>query len=299
MNKIYDKLLLIIAVLFLAGGVFLYLQKSGQVPAANALTNVEAVDNPYQAEAVPATESQEASWPEPVAQSAGPEWVYDVFTPPEIYIDRDGNFVPTGWKPTPPPPPFGIYLSEIVRKPYRIQIEGYIEEDRSDPSKTLLLMFDEEVQKQVRLRPGDENPDSQFKLLSFDIQRSRDDDNNIEVIAQAIILDQRSGEEVRLTDGERLYDSGVTVVIRSDEDADFVQELSEAPSTFSGPSAQYTLQEINLEASTITVEKQATEDEESEVRTLEVRPSAASESSNSRPAQDIESEESQVFDFMF
>lgn len=299
MNKIYDKLSLAVAVLFLAGGVFLYLQKSGQAPSSSAPINVEPADNPYQPEAVPTSESHEASWPEPVAQSAGPEWVYDVFTPPEIYIDQDGNFVPTGWKPTPPPPPFGIYLSEIVRKPYRIQIEGYIEEDRSDSSKTLLLMFDEEAQKQVRLRPGDENADSGFKLLSFDIQRIRDGDNNIEVVAQAKILDQRSGEEVVLTHGERLYDSGVTVLIRSEEDAGFLQELSEAPATFEGPSAQYTLQEINLEESTVTVEKQAIEDEEPEVRTLKVRSGATPESPKTTTSPQVESEEDKVFDLMF
>ena len=297
MNKIYDKLLLAVAVLLLVGGVFLYLQKSGNAPSLSAPINVEPADNPYAAETVPSSESHEANWPEPVAQSAGPEWIYDVFTPPEIYIDKDGNFVPTGWKPTPPPPPFGIYLAEIERKRYRIQLEGYIEEDRSDSSKTLLLLLNEESQKQVRARPGDERPEAEFELLNFDIQRIRDGDSSIEIVAKATIKDQRSGEEVVLTHGEVRYDSGFTVVIRSEEDASYIKEFGEAPTTFDGPVGQYTLLEINLEESAVTVEKLAAEQQESETRILTV-PAAAPISSpiNTSPTDSTSNVLDTIFD---
>ena len=176
-----------------------------------------------------------------------------------------------------PPPPFGIYLAQIVRKPYRIQIEGYMQEDPTDVSKTLLLMFDEEAQKQVRVRPGDEKPESDFKLLSFDIERLYDENNNIQKVARATILDQRSGEEVVLTDGERRYDSGFTLVLRSDEDASFNIELTDAPSEFEGPMGRYTLLEISLVESSIKVTKHAiAETEESEIRILKARGASSS-----------------------
>ena len=47
MNKIYDKLLLATAVLLLAGGVFLYLQKSGTVTSLNPQIDVQPADKPY------------------------------------------------------------------------------------------------------------------------------------------------------------------------------------------------------------------------------------------------------------
>jgi len=281
MNKIYDKLILAVTVLLLAGGVFLYLQNSGAAPSLNTPVNVQPADNPYRPQQVPASVATEASWPEVQPQSTG--WRYDVFTPPKIFIDENGQFSEQGWEPPVPKPPFGIYLAEIERMPYRIQIEGYIEEDRSDASKTLLLMFDEEAQQQVRARPGDERPAAEFKLLSFDIQRIRDANNNVTVVAVATILDQRSGEEVVLTHGERRFDSGVTVIIRSEEDSSFVKELSAAPAEFAGPSGsssqagqagQFTLLEINLEESTVTVEKHATQEEEAETRTLKARGAA-------------------------
>jgi hypothetical protein len=199
-----------------------------------------------------------------------------------------------------PPPPYGIYLSKIERKPYRIQIEGYIEEATTDASKTLLLMFNEEAQKQVRARPGDVKPDAEFKLLSFDIERLLDADNNIQKIARATILDQRSGEEVVLTHGERRYDSGFTVVICSDEDASFNAELSEAPSQFEGPIGQYTLLEINLEESSVKVIKQPTDDIEADIRILKVRAVGASPSPQiTTPDTNTLEEAVSIFDAMF
>ena len=151
-----------------------------------------------------------------------------------------------------------------------------MQEDITDASKTLVLMFNEETQKQVRVRPGDEMTDAEFKLLSFDIQRLRDEYNNIQKIARAIILDQRSGEEVVLTHGERRYDSSFTVVIRSDEDASFNIELAEAPSEFEGPTGHYTLLDINLEGPSVKVNKVASDTAEAEIRILKAREAPSS-----------------------
>ena len=269
MNKIYDKLLLFIALLVLAGGVFLYIQKAGATRSPKVPIDVQPAESPYLPEAVSLTTPSEVNWPEASEQSTG--WRYDVFTPPKIFIDENGQFSEEGWEPPVPPAPFGIYLAGIERKSYRIQIEGYMQEDITDASKTLLLMFNEETQKQVRVRPGDEMTDAEFKLLSFDIQRLRDEYNNIQKIARAIILDQRSGEEVVLIDGERRYDSGFTVVLRSDEDTSFNIELTDAPSEFEGPMGRYTLLEISLEGSSVKVNKDANGISEAEIRILKAR----------------------------
>lgn len=267
MNKIYDKLLLVIALLLLAGGVMLYMQKSGAAPEKGQPIDAAPADNPYQPQSVPTSENVDSMWPEPVANSN--DWLYDVFTPPEIYIDENGKLVNEPWTPPPPLPPYGVYLEQIVRKTYRIQLEGYIEEDLNDASKSLLLLYSEEAQKQVRARPGDEKADLEFKLLSFDIERVREG-TNIQKTATAVILDQRSGEEVTLRHGETLYDDAVTVVIRSAEDPTFEVVLTEALTRFEGPAGQYILQEINLEESTVTVEKQGSEEIEAETRVLKV-----------------------------
>ena len=269
MNKIYDKLLLAIALLVLAGGGVLYIQKSGTSPFLNLPVDVQTTDNPYLPEAESSPAPAEVNWPEAPEQSTG--WRYDVFTPPKIFIDQNGQFSEEGWEPPVPPPPFGIYLAQIERKPYRIQIQGYMQEDPTDVSKVRLIMFDEEAQKTVLVRPGEEKSDAEFKLLSFVVERLRNEDNNIEKVARATILDLRSGEEVVLIEGERRYDSGFTVVIRSDEDASFNIELAEAAVEFEGPTGHYTLLEISLDESSIKVNKHSTDTEEEEIRILNAR----------------------------
>jgi hypothetical protein len=278
MNKIYDKLLLGTALLILAGGVFLYLQKSGAVPSLNAPINVQTADKPYLPETVSSQTPGEVNWPEASEQSTG--WRYDVFTPPKIFIDENGQFSEEGWEPPAPPPPFGIYLAQIERKVYRIQIEGYMQEDPRDASKSLLLMFNEEAQKQVLARPGEEKTEAEFKLLSFDVERLYNEDGNIQKIAKATILDQRSGEEVVLIAGERRYDSGFTAILRSDEDASFNIELTDAPAEFEGPMGRYTLLEINLEGSSVKVNKADSISKngisEAEIRILKARGTSSS-----------------------
>ena len=299
MKKIYDKLFLVIALPVLCAGVFLYFEYTSKAPTSYASIEVEVVGISYQNEEIPSAQTQEASWPEPTSQSAGPEWIYDVFTPPEIYIDQDGNFVPTGWKPAPPPTPFGVYLSDIVREPYRIQLEGYIEEDRSDPSKSLLLLFDEDAQKQVRVRPGNESVDSEFEVISFNITRLRDTDGNIEIEANANILDKRTGQNVLLIHGQRLFLEDVKIVIRSDESPNFIKEITEVPLIFEGPSGEYTLQELNLDESTVLVKKHATDTEPAEMRILKVRSKTPTQTISPISTPNTSGQDKDNFDFMF
>ncbi|MEC8333726.1 MAG: hypothetical protein VXZ83_06335 [Verrucomicrobiota bacterium] len=299
MKKIYDKLFLVIALSVLLAGVFLYLEYKGQTPNSSMSIEVEVVGISYQNEEIPSASTQEASWPEPTSQSAGPEWIYDVFTPPEIYIDQDGNFVPTGWKPAPPPAPFGVYLSDIVREPYRIQLEGYIEEDRTDPSKSLLLFFDEDTQKQVRVRPGNESVDSEFKVISFNITRLRDEDGNIKIEANANILDNRTGQNVLLVHGQRLFLEDLKVLIRSDESSEFTKEITEVPSIFKGPSGEYTLQELNLDESTVLVKKHGTDTKPAEIRTLKVRSKTPAQTMSPIPTPKTSEQDKDNFDFIF
>lgn len=295
MIKIYDKILLFIAVLVLAGGVFLYMQKSGDAFSLKVPADVQIDNNPYLPKAVSSPTPVEVNWPEASKQSTG--WRYDVFTPPKIFIDENGQFSEEGWEPPEPPSPFGVYLVQIERKPYRIQIEGYIQEDLTDVSKVRLIMKDEETQKTVYVRPGEENPDAEFKLLSFDIERLRDENNMPSLVARATILDQRSGEEVVLIKGERHYDSGFTVVIRSDEDASFNIELTDAPSEFEGPTGHYTLLEISLEESSIKVNKHATDTEEEDTRILKARADdAASTSPVATPVKKAPGKSENIFD---
>ena len=103
MNKVYDKLLLALAGLALLAGLGFYLLKSSAIPSARPEVATQPADNPYQAIPVPTSSDAVATWPDTDAQSTG--WIYDVFTPPKIFIDEKGAFSAEGWVPPPPPEP--------------------------------------------------------------------------------------------------------------------------------------------------------------------------------------------------
>lgn len=301
MNKIYDKLLLAVGVLALLAGVGFYMMKSGEVPSATP-DIAEPSNNPYQLIPVPVSTEITAIWPAAVETSAQAKEaeleLYDVFTPPNIYIDENGafKFKPVIIKPT-EEIPFGLYLADIKREAYRVQLEGYIEEDLSDASKSLLLLFDEETRKQVRVRVGQEKPDSEFKLIDFSIERVREE-SSVTKIVKATLLDQRSGEEVVLTHGERLYTDSTTIILRSHEDSSIEVVLNEAPKAFETTLGKYVLGEINLEESSVTVKKLGSEELEIEDETRKLILSAPVEAVETPEETEPETQEDdQSFDF--
>lgn len=266
MNQNYHRLLLAVAVLLVTAGGVLFVRNLRSGADGKDLTDRRPVNNPYVSYPLPETQVVDASWPKPVENASG--WLYDVFTPPEIYIDQNGQLTNIPWSPKPSRPPFGIYLEAIVRKPYRIQLEGYIEEDLKDDSKSLILFYDEETQKKVRLRPGQDYSAGAFTLLNFEIKRTRDANNNISKTATARVLDRRTDKEMELVHGERLFDKKATVVFRSVEEPNFEVTLSKTPAEFEGPAGRYILKEINFAERSVIVQKDFGEGIESEIQTL-------------------------------
>ncbi|PXA05597.1 hypothetical protein DDZ13_01610 [Coraliomargarita sinensis] len=302
MKKLYDKLILVLALLALLGGAALYFLKSDVTSQQAAAGDAEPAGNPYQPIPIPEPSAKTASWPEPEHQSSGPNWLYDVFTPPKIYIDRQGNFTAEPPKVIDQDEPFGVYLAKMERMPYRIQMQGY-SGDRDKPGEAVLFFFDEERQLRFFIREGQTNDESEVEVLDFTIEREIDDDNNVDVTAVATILDKRSGEEVKLNDEERLFSSEVTLLFRSEEDSEVEVELmidpQEPTTAFQTSAGEFVLKEINLEDQTVTVEKKATEDMES--RTLTLSPTIYQKPEDTQPNVEAEEDSSNdaEFDFAF
>lgn len=303
MKKFYDKLLLALAVLALLGGVAFYLLKTDVAEAQGTSSVKPLADNPYQPVPISDPSAREAVWPEPGPQSSGPNWLYDVFTPPKIYLDAEGNFTAEPPKAVEPPEPFGIYLAEIERKPYRIQMQGF-SGDRDKPEEAVLFFFDEERQLRFFIREGQSNEESEVEVLDFTIQREIDAEiGKAEVTVFATILDKRSGEEVQLNEDERLLEPEIFLVFRSEQDSTIEVKLTIEPenpvTAFETSLGEYVLEEINLEDRTVTVKKKATEETEARTRTLS--PEIFKEPKAEEPKE--ESEEATVeevdFDFEF
>jgi len=291
MNKFYDKLLLVIALIALLAGVGFYVTKSGEVPSGAPQVSTQAADNPYQLVPVIRSIAETVSWPDVEEQSSG--WVYDVFTPPQIFLEPDGTFTIIPIVPEEDRPPFGLYLATMRQDPYRIQVEGYIEEK----DNSLILFYDEERKQSIRARVGDIVADSGFEVSDFKIERIVDPVEGIYKVATAKILDQREDKEFTLIHGERLMKEEVTIIVKSKEDSSIEIQLMDVGESFETPLGQYTLKEINLEESSITVEKGPIGDFNAETTVL-VASTESAETPTSEPTTE-NPVDNQLFDFGF
>ena len=94
MDKIYDKLLFGVALLLVAASLAFYFMTAGGLPSGEPESSLTPTGPDYQVVPAPATQTVNASWPEPDPRGQYPErkekepWLYEVFTPPKIYIDR-------------------------------------------------------------------------------------------------------------------------------------------------------------------------------------------------------------------
>lgn len=249
MNQFYDKILLALAVLALAGGSAVFF--TGK-PSANQLSS-DVGDSAYEPVPVPQSEFPEVAWAEPVAQPSG--FIYDVFTPFEIFLDKNGNFTQVGPNIKVFSNTFGDpYLVGIERPLYRIQMEGFIVEDPVDPTKILILMYDTEKQQSVRARAGNEYVDAEFRVEDFRVERI-EEGGAVYKVAHTTITDLRTGEEVVLNDIEEQFNKGFSATIGSRESSSLLFELSEVGATFSTDSGDYSLDSIDLEMKTVAVTK--------------------------------------------
>ena len=292
MKLSYEKLLLGLGGLaFLASAVF-YLVNFNQ-GAGNAATIGQLGSHQYEPIPAPMFDKSKVVWPN--AEEQAPGELYDVFTPPAIWIDKDGTFIFKSPIDDRPQMPFGIYLAALEKEPYRIQLEGYVEEDFSDPQKSVLLLFDEEKKQRIRARIGQSVREHEFSVYNFTIDRLQDS-NGITKLAVATILDFRDGRRFFLTHGKRKYKDNMAVLLRSKEDPKFEIRITQRPPyEFKTDSAKYILEKINLEESSVTVKRLENDNTEPETKQLFLRPKQISNKS-------LESEVdtgNQLFDFDF
>lgn len=153
-----------------------------------------------------------AEWPEAKEQALGE--MFDLFTPPEIYINENGEFVfrpPYAVNPT---GPFGVDLIDIRLDPYRFQLEGFVEDDRNDQDQTTILVHSVEDGKCLRLSPDSNSSTYGFKILDWRIDRNFDIEDNPQVIAWLKLKDELTNRIINLRHDENLYEDDIEIIFK-------------------------------------------------------------------------------------
>ena len=207
MKELNEKLIISIAVVLIVIGLsFIFFFPSQKSIEANAPSLIKTY-NPIDIRESVALNSE---WPEANEQAKGE--MFDLFTPPEIFINENGDFVfrpPYAVNTT---GPFGVHLLAINLDPYRFQLEGFVEEDRYDQSRTTILVHSVEDGKSLRLSQYAEMPEYQFKILDWQVVRNFNDDKNIEVVARLKLEDGKTDRIINLRHDENLYEDTIEIV---------------------------------------------------------------------------------------
>lgn len=162
-----------------------------------------------------------AKWLPPSAQSRGREWIYDLFTPPEIHFDAGTR----QFAVTPPDDPTrrknpvpGLELVAVKREPFRLQLVGYVGGEGHFRGA-----FENRLTTEVVLAgPGQALPDLELEITEFSVRRGMarlaDGTGSRQRIATAVVRDARTGGCTTLTAGESSYTDELRAVLATQED---------------------------------------------------------------------------------
>jgi hypothetical protein len=249
MKELNEKLILTIAggLLIIGLGFYFLFPSENNVEA-----KVPSSIKPYQTIDIPEAAAVNADWPKAKEQAKGE--MFDLFTPPEIYINGRGEFVFRPPYYVTSADPLGIHLLDIKMNPYRFQLEGFVEEDRDDQSRTLILVHSVEDGRSLRLSPGDSDAEYGFNLLDWRVERNFDDEENTQLIAWLKLEDVASNRIVNLRHDQSYYEDKIEAVFGVDgSNESFV--LSDANTRFTVENIEYQLDAIDYENRTASVTK--------------------------------------------
>jgi hypothetical protein len=151
-------------------------------------------------------EAEPPGWNRPPSQQRGDEWVYEMFTPPEIFYDpRSREFSvkpPATLTPETETTPVPVIAPP---EPFRLQLVGFVGGEGS-----YLGTFENlTTTEYILARGGRALPDLGVTIRDFQVKRVRrepeDSMATSELMATAIVRDERTGEDVVLTNLERAY----------------------------------------------------------------------------------------------
>jgi len=249
MKELNEKLILSISALLLIVGLgfnFLYpSQISIEAKAPTVIKEYKSVD-------IPEALAVNAEWPVAKEQAKGE--MFDLFTPPEIYINENGEFVFRPPYAVIPQGPFGIQLLDADKDLYRFQLEGYVEEDRNDQNKTIILVHSVADGKSLRLKPDAHDTDYKFKILDWRIDRNFGEDVNNEVIAWLKIEDYLTDRIINLRHDRNFYEDRMQIAFKVDNTNEIFLLTAVDTSFFVG-NIEFRLDSVDIENGTASVTK--------------------------------------------
>jgi len=254
--------------------------------ASAPLPRVELATTPYEPTAPDAPAVRTDTWAAPVAQTRGREWIYDAFTPPEIFYNaRSKQFAvkpPSGLLDEEALEAFGLELVAVRPEPFRLQLIGYV-----GGEGTWRGTFQNTVTGEVFLGSAGRRVPSlgvAIKSLDVSLQPIRVGENTTvqQRVASAVIFDERANRDVTLTHRERQFTGMISAFVAGPTET-ATREVREGD-TFKVGETTYRIEAVRLAPVSIEVTKESSSLAQPDRRVLLPREVETPESPEAEPA---------------
>ncbi len=256
-----DKLLIgaafAVALISAAGFGYLAIKQPGadSVPIAR----VELSNAPYEAKAPDAPPVKTETWGNPTSQKRGREWIYDTFTPPEIFYNaRSKQFTvkpPSSLLDDEAVEAFGVELVAVRPEPFRLQLIGYVGGE-GNWRGTFQNVLSGEV---FLASAGRRVPNLNVTIKSLEVKaqpiRMGESMSTMQRVATAVIVDEKAGREITLTHRERHF-TGTVFAFVAPSGSSATREVRSGD-MFKLDDATFRIGQIQTTPPTVEIEKES------------------------------------------
>lgn len=209
--KTQDTLLIAAGGLVFLGACGLALLQNSAISALRETVNPPLSGALYESTPLTTVKPETRQWATAPQQTAGENWVFDVFTPPKIYYNQETKrftvtvprYTPKVIELTPvddtkPKDLFGLELVKVTQPLFRLQLVGYVGEGPKAKGNFLKVQTDDVVFGTT----GKKIPDLNLEIVSFSAERRKVQVEGgtpiVETVALAVVRDTVTGVETKL-----------------------------------------------------------------------------------------------------
>jgi hypothetical protein len=266
---------------FIGTSIWAVLQQS-TVTRLEASFDVPKQGREYLSSALKITPPESLQWADAPKQTAGENWRFEVFTPPQIFYNSETKqftVIPPVRAVKGPvvvaeviKPLFGLELVKVEQPLFRLQLVGALGEGPNARGT-----FENQLTKEIIIGTKGKKIDSLgLEIISFVSQRKRisvkGGSDLIEDVVVATVKDTQTGVETQLDAKVRKTEGPVTCTVKNSQGEEKVLRQGEL---FSDDTASYELLEITLMPPAVKVKKTLKVDKKEEITTLTIgQPSA-------------------------
>ncbi len=262
--KYYDKIFFLVALVVIGASCAFYFVKKPNIAQEEERVQKLLSEKPkgvvWKEIAVPEMKITMIEWPEVRPQDEEGKWFFQVFTPPQIWVDKDGNFMTESpYMKEKARQSFEFKYTGVSNEPYPIHYKGYIGDIKNPiiqlENVNTKEMFNGKLNQEIVLPKTSVSAERNLGLTvkSFDMKRIKMPDNTITSVSTLVIFDRKLGKDITIVSNKEtvLLDQRRITLTANDGTPWHIKAVGETTNT---KGAKYVVKGLDFDAGKVTVE---------------------------------------------